>query len=193
VARNGAGDAGGSTAGSTAGGEWTVATLRQWVIDQLATQRDLISVLSVERARFLDERSERIDDRFTAERRAVEAALAATQREADAKFIALEKQLLAALASAERAANILETQSKEWRSSANEWRGAMQDRDRLLVPRDTFDTALAARDKQLSDLNDRLTRAEGAKKGAGDLVGWIFGAVGLLAAIVVVANAIYGG
>jgi len=176
--------------------DWSVPTLRQWVIDQFAAQRDLISTLSAERARFLEERSDRIDDRFLAERRAVEAALVAVQRETDAKFIALEKQLLAALASAERAANILETQSKEWRSSANEWRGAMQDRDLRLVPRDTYETGHAALEKQVDELTIRVTRAEertaGGQAKVGDqratIAAWVGASTLILAVIVVVAN-----
>lgn len=162
--------------------------------------RDLITTLSTERARFLEERSERIDDRFIAERRAIDAALLASQRDTDARFSALEKQLLASIASAERAASILEQQAKEWRSSANEWRGAMQDRDQRLVPRDTYETGHTALEKLVDDLKDRLTRAEGIIAGGqakvGDLRATVL--IGLtllglvLGAVVFVANLVTG-
>jgi hypothetical protein len=178
------------------GDDWTVSTLRQWVIDQLAAQRDLIATLSAERARFLEERSDRIDDRFAADRRALDAALLAVQRETDARFIALEKRLLDALAAGERAAGILEKQAAEWRASANEWRGAMQDRDQRLVPRDTYETGHAALEKQVDELTTRVTRAEertaGGQAKVGDqraaLAAWVGAAVLVLAVVVFVAN-----
>jgi hypothetical protein len=155
-------------------GEWTVSTLHEWIRDQLAAHRDLIATLSAERARFLDERSDRIDDRFTA----------------------LEKQLIAALAAGERAAQILETQAKEWRASANEWRGAMQDRDQRLVPRDTYETGHAALEKQVDELTIRLTRAESMATGGqarvvdqrATIAAWVAASTLILAVVVFMAN-----
>lgn len=60
-----------------------------------------------------------VESKFQAQEKAVAAALAA-QKEAVA----------AALAAAEKAVAVAEVNAEKWRQNANEWRGAMTDRDR---------------------------------------------------------------
>lgn len=60
-----------------------------------------------------------VDQRLTDIDKAVQAALAAA-----------EKAVGAALAAAQRAVEAAEANAKAWREGANEWRGAMNDRER---------------------------------------------------------------
>lgn len=80
---------------------------------------------------------EYIDRRFDEQEKAVQAALAAA-----------DKSVLAALTSAEKAVDKAEQSAERWRNSANEWRGAMSDRERDFLTRREFyvmiGTAIAA-------------------------------------------------
>ena len=168
----------------------SLVDLKEWVEAKLDGTAKLIGVLSWERARFLEERSARIDERFTAERRETDTAVAALAASTDKSMAAQDRALIAALDSQGRAASILETQSKEWRTAANEWRGAMTDRDRLLVSRDTYDTAMNAQAKQLNDLSTRLTLAEGKAAGAASSTALMLSVAGVILTVVGAAIAI---
>lgn len=56
----------------------------------------------------------------------------------DQRFDDQEKAVQAALASAEKAVDKAERQGERWRESANEWRGAMTDRERDFLSRKEF-------------------------------------------------------
>jgi hypothetical protein len=70
---------------------------------------------------------EYIETRFEAQEKAVSAALAAA-----------EKAVVAALASSEKAVDKAEVSAERWRNAANEWRGAMGDRERDFLTRKEF-------------------------------------------------------
>jgi len=125
-----------------------------------------------------------------AERAATDAAITALDKQITSALAAQDRALSAALAAQERASAILETQSKEWRGAANEWRGAMTDRDRLLVSRDTYDTATGAITRQLNDLQNRLTLAEGKAAGAASSTGLLLAVAGVVLTVVMAAVAI---
>jgi hypothetical protein len=74
---------------------------------------------------------EYVDRRFDDQEKAVQAAL-----------VAADKGVSAALASAEKAVDKAESSSEKWRASANEWRGAMSDRERDFLTRREFYTML---------------------------------------------------
>jgi hypothetical protein len=67
-------------------------------------------------------------------------------RVADAAAIA------AALAAAEKAVNVAEVNAERWRNSANEWRAAMDDRERRFAQRDAVSTDVTNLQKQLDEL-----------------------------------------
>lgn len=56
----------------------------------------------------------------------------------DKRFEESEKAVQAALASAEKAVNKAEATGEKWRDNANEWRGAMSDRERDFLTRKEF-------------------------------------------------------
>jgi hypothetical protein len=56
-------------------------------------------------------------------------------RQYDQRFQAQEKAVVAALAAAKEAVTVAEVNAEKWRESANEWRGAMNDRERQFPTR----------------------------------------------------------
>ena len=70
---------------------------------------------------------EYVDRRFDESEKAVKAALQSASKAVDA-----------ALVSAEKAVDKAETSAERWRNSANEWRGAMSDRERDFLTRREF-------------------------------------------------------
>lgn len=113
-----------------------------------------------------------VDAMFTEKDRAVQAALDA-QKEAVA----------AALASADKATAKAEQNAEKWRESANEWRGAMSDRDRELPSRREVEAMNAAFDARLAIVEKAVDhgagRTEGIRITAGALAGSIASVVAL--------------
>jgi hypothetical protein len=97
----------------------------------------------------------RYEDKFAASDKAVLSALAAQ-----------EKAVNAALAASEKAVLVAENNAEKWRANANEWRGAMGDRERNFAMR-----------SDLEALKERIDRTEGGSKGMKDLWGWIVAAL----------------
>ena len=71
----------------------------------------------------------------------------------DAMFTEREKAVNAALAAADKAVTKAEANAETWRENANEWRGAMSDRDRELPSRREVD-------QETSALQARIMRLE---------------------------------
>lgn len=61
----------------------------------------------------------------------------------DGRFESQDKAVSAALEAAEKAVNKAEANAREWQKGANEWRGAMTDRERDFLPRREFYAMLA--------------------------------------------------
>ncbi len=85
----------------------------------------------------------RYEDKFAASDKAVLSALAAQ-----------EKAVNAALAASEKAVLVAENNAEKWRANANEWRGAMGDRERNFAQKSDLDA-----------LKERMDRDMGEKKG----------------------------
>lgn len=115
---------------------------------------------------------EYVDTRFEAQERAVAAALAAA-----------EKAVNAALSAQEKAVSLAEGNAEKWRASANEWRGAMDDREGNFVKVGEY--ALTV--QQISKLEKAIENAVG--RGQGWESGWKI--LTGLGALVAVAVAIY--
>jgi hypothetical protein len=58
----------------------------------------------------------------------------------------------AALMAAEKAVNVAEINAERWRNSANEWRAAMDDRERRFAQRDAMESADKNLQSQIDDL-----------------------------------------
>lgn len=103
---------------------------------------------------------EYVDSMFAEREKAVEAALAAQ-----------EKAVTAALEASDKAISKAEANAEKWRENANEWRGAMSDRDRELPSRREVETALQGVSDRTSVLERQVARAYGVAAGAIALAG----------------------
>ena len=113
-----------------------------------------------------------------------EQALNAFQEQVSMRFSAEQKAISAALASQERAVNVAENNAEKWRMNANEWRGAMDDRESKFVGKIEYEL-----------LRQRLDKAEqaivaSASRGQGMDTSWKF-AIGL-ATLIAIGVSLYG-
>lgn len=120
----------------------------------------------------IDERDRQYAQRFEAQALAVSAALAAQE-----KFAAAQA------ASAKEAIEKAEMNTDAWKASANEWRGAMGDRERNFVHRSEKE----ALEKELAALTSRLDRIDGRSGGLNAGWGYLLGAISLISALLAIA------
>jgi len=119
----------------------------------------------------VDTLKDHYDQRFNDQEQAVKSALTA-QKEAVA----------AALAASEKAVAVAETNAEKWRQSANEWRGAMNDRERNLMPRTEAENASKANAEKINALGTRIDKSEGRTSGLLTIFA-ILSSLGVLVAI----------
>lgn len=91
--------------------------------------------------RLVHEHDRRFEQRFSAQEKAVEAAL-------NAASLAVEK----ALASAEKATTKYEADVERWRQANNEWRAAMLDRETKFLTNDAYHAAHTSLVAKVDDL-----------------------------------------
>lgn len=80
-----------------------------------------------------------------------------------------DKAINIALAAAKEAVGVAEKNAEKWRDSANEWRGAMTDREKKFLLTDTFEAYKESSEKALSAEKARGDKGEGVVK----FIGWI--------------------
>lgn len=129
---------------------------------------------------------------------ALEERVAALDRLMEAKFVTFQvlvssqaEKVKLALDAADKAVSKAEQATEKRFESVNEFRASLADQSATLVTRTEFISKVEAVAEKLSDLTDRLNRAEGKGAGIGALWGWIIGAIGLLSTVVVIANALF--
>jgi hypothetical protein len=103
------------------------------------------------------------------------------------RFQAQKEAINAALASADKATDKYALDNERWRASANEWRGAMSDRDRELPSRREVDSATSALDARVRLLEDLVRGQRGRSEGIGLSAGVIVGGAGLVATVLTIA------
>jgi len=128
----------------------------------------------------------------------VDTLFAEKEKALQAALLAQEKAVNAALLSSDKAIDKAEANAEKWRASANEWRGAMSDRDRELPSRREVETAMSGISDRLRAVEVRLENFQSTEQGrragvdlsAGVVVGAITVAVIVISAVVAVANAL---
>lgn len=125
--------------------------------------------------RLIHETDRRYEERFEGQEKAVAAALAAQ-----------EKAVAAALAAAALAVDKAEANSEKWRANANEWRGAMDDREEKFMDKGETEARLTAMDRQLGDLKRSRDTSEGRIGGLSAGWGYLVGAIGLAATVIAI-------
>jgi len=95
-----------------------------------------------------------------------------------------DKAINIALAAAKEAVAVAETNAEKWRSNANEWRGAMSDREKTFVTKIEFETYKEATEKAMMIEKTRSDKIEGKKSGMIDFLGWVIAAIAIIGFIV---------
>jgi hypothetical protein len=96
----------------------------------------------------------------------VDAMFAEKEKALRAALTAQEKAVSAALESSDKAITKAEANAEKWRENANEWRGAMSDRDRELPSRREVESLFSGMDGRVQ----RLEQAAERKAGEADAV-----------------------
>jgi hypothetical protein len=122
---------------------------------------------------------EYVDTRFSAQEKAVAAALAAAK-----------EAVAAALAAADRAVAKAEASSERRFEGVNEFRASLNDQSRLLMPRSESEQAMRSMTEKIDVLTARVNARDDRGAGAGNLWGYIVGAVGLVAALIAIVVAV---
>jgi len=101
-----------------------------------------------------------------------------------------EKSVAQALAAATIATDKAEQNAERWRQSANEWRAAMDDRERKFVQVDVFTEAVRGLRAELAIAIEYINQNKG--KGIGINAGWLYliGGISAIGAIVTVITGI---
>lgn len=147
---------------------WTTDTLRVHLLALIEATRVALEAK--------DEAADiRNEQRFIAQQNAIKDAL-----------IAQKEAVAAALVAAEKAVLVAETNAEKWRAAANEWRGAMNDRERNLMPRMEAEKADRSNTEKIDALAARMDRTEGRSGGFHQGWGYLVGAVGLVAALIAI-------
>jgi hypothetical protein len=120
-----------------------------------------------------------------------EENLSGFEKRVDQKFDATEKAVAAALAAAKEAVTKAETASEKRFESVNEFRDQQRDMIATFLPRAEFDILIRTIGTYLpraefDALAKRFEQMAGQVTGKKDLVGWIFGLVGMVAAVIAI-------
>lgn len=133
------------------------------LFDATGWSPELVRVHVVE---LIEAKEQRYLDRFDTLEKSAITATSAAEKAVNAALAAQEKAVNAALAASEKAVSVAETNAEKWRDNANEWRGAMSDREARFVTTTEFNL-----------LKERLDRSEGSGHGMRDMWGWILAAI----------------
>ncbi len=114
----------------------------------------------------IEDQDKRVSQLAAAQDKAVQAAL-----------IAQKEAVQAALAAADKAVTKAEAAAQDWRVSANEWRAAMNDRERTFVPRTEHEQAIRTIKESLAQQETWIHRAEGKGIGMNALWGYAVGGI----------------
>ncbi len=133
------------------GREWTFHSLREYLLR-------VVSDLSAKQSQLAD-----------AQDKAVQAAL-----------VAQEKAVQAALAAADKAVLKAEEGAMRWQQSANEWRGAMNDRERTFIPRTEFNQAVETLGDKIEKLEKLVLATMNNRQGSDQTWAYVIAGLGIL-------------
>ncbi len=102
----------------------------------------------------------------------------------DTLFVSQEKAVRSALDAADKAVGKAEEQTRQWQQASNEWRGAMNDRERLFLPRPEYEVQQKGLVDRVGLLETQVRDASSRKLGMGELWGYLLGAAGVGLAVV---------
>jgi len=143
----------------------------------------------------------RYDQRFEAQEHAVTLALSRVDKEFHEHLRAAREETQAALTAADKAIGKSEVAAEKRFESVNEFRGQQGDIVATFIPRTEAEQRIAQNIEKIDSIEKRMTQAfasmgsrldiaQGSKQGYAQLIGFIFGAVGVVAALIGVAIAL---
>jgi predicted DNA-binding protein (UPF0251 family) len=170
---------------------WTVDTLRADLLMQIEAQQASTSAEFKALIRLLDER-------YSTQTKAVDAAFIAQQTAMRTALEAAEKAVQTALLSAKEAVVKAEVAADKRFESTNEFRGQLNDMVATLMGRMEADAKFGALDARVSELAGRMDLATGRDEGAAQTVvtrrldaGQLIAVLGVLLAAVIVGLSLY--
>lgn len=107
----------------------------------------------------------------------------AAERSVENRFVAQEKAVAAALDAADRAVSKAEAATERRLEGMNEFRAALSDNSRILMPRAESEARIRAISDRMEELIKRIDAREGRTAGRSDVWGWIVGAIGVILAL----------
>lgn len=125
----------------------------------------------------------RYEQRFEASQKALDAALTAQKEATVAAFAAQEKAINAALASAERAVLKAEIATEKRFDGVNEFRAALDQQQRTLIPRSEVDVLIRGLDEKIAQLTKQADAIAAERKGGQATWGYVVGGIGVLIAL----------
>lgn len=94
------------------------------------------------------------------------------------QFSSQEKAVASALAAAEKAVAVAELNAEKWRTNANEWRGAMDDRESRFVQKEHLNPMMGSLQKEVTELKEYTSQATGRSIGMDKFWGYLVAAAG---------------
>lgn len=131
----------------------------------------------------LGESDLRYQQRFEAQSKALEAAFLAQQMAMQTALAAAKEAVVAALAAADRAVAKAEGASEKRFEGVNEFRAALADQQRTLMPRSEVEVTIKAISERLSALKDTVDARTNERRGLTGGWGYAVGAIGFLLAL----------
>ena len=145
--------------------------------DSLVTEIDSIAASTDHR---LAETDLRYQQRFELEKAAREASA-----------VAADRAVVAALEAADKAVAKAELASEKRFDSVNEFRAQLRDQAATFIPRIEAEHRLSQLGARLDGLRTSDDQRTGRSAGSAALYGWLVGGIGALAAVVVIAGALF--
>ena len=106
------------------------------------------------------------------------------------RFTSAEAALLAALASADKATEKAEANAEKWRENANEWRGAMTDRERTLMSRVEAEAHIKAISERVAKLEGYSNENYGGRSASAQTANYLIQLAPTIIAIIAVIIAV---
>lgn len=115
-----------------------------------------------------------VDEKIEDLRRAMADLRQSDQTAVSAALAAAEKAVDKALVAAEKAVDKAESNNQLWRAASNEWRDAMDDRERKFLSVEAYDAAHRAVAADIADLKKSRDQAVGRQAATTALIGAVF-------------------
>lgn len=115
-----------------------------------------------------------IDAALMAQQQAVAAALVAAEKAVTTALASAEKAVSAALAAQEKATDKYEREVERWRANSNEWRDAMDDRERRFLNTEAYNAAHTPLMVDIADLKRSRDESRGKSVNTMFLMGAAF-------------------